>query len=227
MKRFAPLLSLFAVLAMLPGAARAQSPLGAIPGLATGNDATARCTSSFDGDAPSITCTGIGEGLGKQLAEVLSRVVNDRLDPRLVMLKLAEIEALPPEGVSRALSDDQRQTIVNLLAGKQSHQIAITAHPQVADSADYARSLATPLLMVGWQVEGNQVRRIAPKNLEEIYGVAVVVRDPNAPPEKAVRLKGALTAAKIPTPLIADAALAPEATLLWIGKRPSFGEVKQ
>jgi hypothetical protein len=59
-----------------------------------------------------------------------------------------------------------------------------------------------------------------------VYGVALVVRDPNAPPEKAARLKAALTAAKIPTPLIADPTSAPDATLLWIGKRASFGEVK-
>jgi hypothetical protein len=52
------------------------------------------------------------------------------------------------------------------------------------------------------------------------------VRNPSAPPEKAVSLKGAWSAAKIPTPLVADPALPPEATLLWIGKRPSFGEAK-
>lgn len=225
MKRFALALPLLAAVALLPGPGSAQSPPGAIPGLAQ-HDETQRCTSSFDGDAPSIACSGVSEGLGRQLAEVLSRIVADRLDPRLVMLKLSEIESVPADGVARGLSDDQRHIIVSSLIGKESQQIAIIAHPQVADSADYARSLATPLLMVGWQVEGNQVRRIAPKNLEDVYGVALVVRDPNTPPEKAVRLKGALTAAKIPTPLVADPTFAGDATLLWIGKRPNFGEVK-
>jgi hypothetical protein len=93
----------------------------------------------------------------------------------------------------------------------------------VADSADYARSLAQPLLMVGWRVEGNQVRRAAPKNLEPVYGVALVVQNAEALPDKAVTLKRALSAAKIPAPLLVDPALAPEATQLWIGKRPSFG----
>lgn len=207
MKHLATALVLTAAVAALPAAGRADE---------------ARCASAWDGESASIGCAAVNEAMGNQLADLLSRILNDRLDPQMVMVKLGEIEPLPPEGVARAVADDQRQAIVNSLAGKQTQQIAIIAHPQVFDSAEYAGSLATPLLMAGWQVEGNQVRRAAPKQLDGVYGVALVVRDPNAPPEKTAVLRRALSAAKIPTPLVTDPALAPDATVLWIGKRPSF-----
>jgi hypothetical protein len=226
MNRIVAGLAVLAALVLLPVTARAQTSLGTVMAPPRPDDAP-RCISAPDEANVSIGCTAVSEALGNQLAELMNRILVNRLDPRLVMLKLAEIEALPPEGVARGLSDEQRQMIVNRLAGKASQQIAITAHPQVADSADYARSLAAPLMMIGWQIEGNQVRRIAPKHLEDVYGIALVVQNPSAPPQKAVSLKGALSAANIPTPLVADPALPPEATLLWIGKRPSFGEVKQ
>ena len=76
--------------------------------------------------------------------------------------------------------------------------------------------------MVGWKIEGNEIRRVAVKSLEPVRGVAVVVRDKNAAPEKAVQLKAALAAAKITAPLVSDPGLAPDATLLWIGRRPEF-----
>lgn len=211
-RTFTPLF-LAACLALLPAAGRA--------------DDAPRCTSSWDSDNVSIGCSAVGEGMGNQFAELLSRMLNERIDPRMVMVKLGEIEPLPPEGVARSLSTDQQQAMLNSLAGKPSQQIAIIAHPQVFDSADYARTLAQPLLMVGWQVEGNQVRRAAPRNLEQVDGVALVVRDREAPPEKAMILRRALSAARIPTPLLVDPALPPEATLLWVGKRPTFGTPKQ
>jgi hypothetical protein len=186
-------------------------------------DEAPRCTSSADGDNVSIACSNVSEAMGARIAETLGRMLNSRIDPHMVLAALADIEPLPPDGVARALNNNQEQSILNILAGKPTQQIAIIAHPQVADSADYARSLAQPLLMVGWQVEGNQVRRAAPKNLEQVYGVALVVQNAEVLPDKAVSLKRALSAAIIPTPIMVDPALAPEATQLWIGKRPSFG----
>jgi hypothetical protein len=76
--------------------------------------------------------------------------------------------------------------------------------------------------MAGWQIEGHQIRRAAPKTLDPVSGLAVVVRDRDAPPQKAVRLRAALTAAHVNAPLVSDPSLAAEATVLWIGKRPTF-----
>jgi hypothetical protein len=55
-----------------------------------------------------------------------------------------------------------------------------------------------------------------------VQGVAIVVRDTNAPPKKALRLKAALTAAKVAAPFVSDPRFDAEATMLWIGKRPVF-----
>ena len=118
------------------------------------------------------------------------------------------------------MNDKQRQTLVEQLIGKQAERIAIVAHPTVTDSAEYAKSIATPLLMVGWQIDGNQIRRAAPKPLDGVSGIALFVQNPNAPPEKAVRLKAALSAARIMVPLVQDPSMPPDATTLWIGRRP-------
>lgn len=212
MNRSFSALALSAALLLLPVSGRAQQP--------------PRCTSSTDGDNVSIACSAVNEEVGNQIAEMLSRMLNSRIPPNMVLAALAEIEPLPPEGVARAITPDQQQSILNQLAGKPTQQVSIVAHPLVPDSADYARSLAQPLLMVGWQVEGNQVRRAAPKPLEGVYGVALVVQNAEAPPDKAITLRKALQAGRIPTPLLADPSLAPEMTQLYIGKRQSLGAAK-
>ena len=205
-------ITLVAVLSLVPAAGHAQQP--------------PRCSSSSDGDTASISCSGVNEEVGNQIAEMLGRMLNSRIPPNMVLAALGEIEPLPPEGVARSINPDQQQSILNQLAGKPTHQISIVAHPLVADSAEYARSLAQPLLMVGWQVEGNQVRRAAPKPLEQVFGVALVVQNADAPPEKAVSLRKALQAGRIPTPLLVDPTLAPEATQLYIGKRQTLGPAR-
>ena len=173
------------------------------------------------GDA-TINCTGVSETVARQLADVLTRVLQNRLDPQAVMAKLNEIAAVPEQGVARALSDDQRQRIINSLLHKPTGQIAINAHPLVEDSAEYAQSLATTLATVGWQIENNQIRRRAPKELDTVAGVALVVRDRNAPPPKARQLKEAFDAANLGASLVSDAAMPGESMLLWIGRRPEF-----
>ncbi len=76
--------------------------------------------------------------------------------------------------------------------------------------------------MVGWQIEGNEIRRVAVKSLEPVHGVALVVRDRAAAPEKALQLKAALAAAHVTAALVSDPGMAPDAALLWIGRRPEF-----
>ena len=178
----------------------------------------------FGGDpnAVTIACTGVSEAFANQLAGLMTRILHDRLDPQLVNAKLDEVEPVPEDGVARTLDEGQRHAIVQSLAGKDGEQITITAHPVVEDSAAYAKELATPLLMVGWQIDGNQIRRAVSKTLEPVQGVAVVVRDKGAPPQKAQRLKAALSAARVNAPFVSDPSLAAEATVLWIGKRPVF-----
>ena len=175
-----------------------------------------------DQNSVTIACSGISEAFANQLAGLMTRILHDRLDPQLVNAKLDEVEPVPEDGVARSLDEGQRHAIVQSLAGKDGEQIMITAHPAVEDSAAYAKELATPLLMVGWQIEGHQIRRAVSKTLEPVQGVAVVVRDKSTPPQKAQRLKAALGAGRVHAPFVSDPSLAPEATVLWIGKRPAL-----
>ncbi len=143
----------------------------------------------------AISCSGLSEAFGRQFAEILTRILKNRLDPQMVIAKLDEVDRVPEEGA---------------------------AHPVVADSAEFATAIAAPLLQVGWQIEGQQIRRAAPKSLEPVPGLAIVVRDKGAAPPQALLLKAALSAAHITAPLVADPSTAPEATLLWVGRRPAF-----
>src|SRR5712692_1825383 len=182
-------------------------------------DAAAGCTVT---DVNMVTPDQGTEAFGRQFADILTRILKNRLDPQMVIVKLDEVDRVPEEGVARTVDDNQRQVIIQSLFGKPAGQIAITAHPVVADSAEFATSIATPLLQVGWQIEGQQIRRAAPKSLEPVPGLAIVVRDKGAAPPQALQLKAALNAAHITAPLVADPSLAPDATLLWVGRRPAF-----
>jgi hypothetical protein len=175
-----------------------------------------------DQGAVTIDCSGLSETFGKQFAYILTRILKDRLDPQMVLAKLNEVDRVPLEGVARTIDDDQRQVIIQSLFGKPAGQIAITAHPSVADSAEFATAIATSLLPVGWQIDGQQIRRAAPKSLEPVPGLAIVVRDKGAAPQQALQLQAALSAARIAAAMVADPALPPDATLLWIGRRPTF-----
>ncbi len=177
---------------------------------------------SADPGAVTIGCAGLTEALGKQLAEVLTRILQNRLDPQMVIAKLDEVDRVAAEGVARTVDENQRYLIIQNLLGKPAAQIAITAHPAVEDGAEFAQALATPLLMVGWQIEGNEIRRVALKSLEPVHGLALVVHDRGAAPPKALQLKAALAAAHITAPLVSDRALMPDAALLWVGRRPEF-----
>jgi hypothetical protein len=152
----------------------------------------------------------------------MTRILQSRLDLQAVMAKLDDVESIPDEGVARTVSDAQRHAILQALSGKQGEQIAITVHPLVDDSAEFGKAIATPLIMVGWQIEGNQIRRAAPKALDPITGVAIVVRSRDAAPAKAQQLKTALTAARIGAQLVSDPALPADAAMLWIGRRQVF-----
>ncbi len=181
---------------------------------------------SPDQGTVSIDCTGLSEASGRQLADILTRILKNRLDPQMVLVKLDEVDRVPEAGVARTVDDNQRQLIIQSLFGKPPGQIAITAHPIVDDSAEFAKAIATPLLQVGWGIEGQQIRRAAPTSLEPVPGLAVVVRDKAAAPQQALHLRAALNAAHMTAPLVADPSLAPDATLLWIGRRAGFGSTE-
>jgi len=168
----------------------------------------------------TILCDGVSEAGGMQLSDILNRILLHRLDPQSVLVKLEEIVSIPEDGVARTLDDKQRHTIVEHLGDNNELQCLLAAQMPDVHSAHYAKSIATPLLMVGWQIEGNQIRRTAPKSLDGVSGIALVVRNPSSPPEKALRLKAALSAARTMVPLVQDSSMAPDATTLWIGKRP-------
>jgi hypothetical protein len=217
MTRFSRALGLFlvAATAMATTASRAEDvpPAGCTLGSAS------FLSQPDQGDA-TINCTGLSEAVGRQLAEIMTRILQNRLDPQSVLAKLEEVDQIPQEGVARTVDENQRQLIIQNLIGKPVEQIAITAHQMVEDSAEYAKAIATPLMMVGWQIEGHQIRRAAPKSLDPVLGLALVVRDRGAPPQKALQLRAALAAAHIGAPLVSDPALAADATLLWVGRRP-------
>jgi hypothetical protein len=168
----------------------------------------------------TIGCSGPSVAVGKQLAEVLTRILQSRLDPKMVLVKLDELSQVPREGVARTLDADQRRLIIQSLNGKPAQQVAITAHPAVADSAAFAEALAAPLLMVGWHIEGNEIRRVTLKSLHQMRGVAVVVHDRAAAPPKALELQAALAAGHVIAPLVSDPDLPLDAALLWVGQRP-------
>ena len=170
-----------------------------------------------------IGCAGgLTDPFGEQLVNVLNKMLQSRLDPQAVLAKLEEVEAVPEQGVARTVSDNQRHALVQALSGKQAEQIAIVAHPLVEDSAEFGKGIAAPLIMVGWQIEGNQIRRAAPKAIENIAGVAIIVRSRDAAPPKAMQLKAALAAGHIGAQLVSDPGLTAEAAMLWIGRRPVF-----
>lgn len=202
-------------------------------GLARAQDATpAACTvastnivSGDQGDV-TITCTRLTEDVGQQFASILTRILQDRLDTQMVLAKLDEVDQIPEQGVARNVTEAQRQLILKNLTGKPTGLVAITAHPEAGDGPELAKGIATALLQAGWQIEGQQIRRIALPSLDPIPGLAVVVHDKGAPPQQAVRLKAALNAAHITAKLLADPTLAADATLLWIGRRPSLASVE-
>jgi hypothetical protein len=222
MQRFA--VSLCLVLAMSASGARADEAPPQ-PGCAVGSTnilpMQQQDQSNARGDV-TINCSLLTEAFGNQLTDILNRILHDRLDPQMVLVKLDEVDRVPEEGVARAIDESQRHLIIESLNGKRPAEIAITAHPVVDDSAEFAKQIATPLLMVGWRIEGNEIRRVAIKSLEPVTGVALVVRDKAAAPQKALELKAALNAAHVSARLVSDAVMAPDATLLWIGRRPVF-----
>ena len=168
----------------------------------------------------TIACSGMPEALAGPMTAVLTRILQERLDPQQVNAKLNEVAALPVEGAARTVTEDQRQAIMRSLQGKPAAEVAMIAHPLVEDTAELAQALATPLVMVGWQLQGNQIRRAAPRNLDPVPGIAIVVRDPAKLPPKAEQLKTALIAGKLGPTVISDPAMAPDAVLLWVGRRP-------
>jgi len=170
-----------------------------------------------------IGCTGgVTEAFGDQLVLVLNKILQNRMDPQAVLAKLDDVDSVPDEGAARIVSDGQRHAIIQALQGKDSGQVAVVAHPLVEDSAEYAKGIATPLTMVGWQIEGNQIRRAAPKALENLAGVAIIVRNIASAPPKALQLKKALAAGSIGAQLVADASVPEGGAMIWIGRRPVF-----
>lgn len=213
MKRL--VLATFFTLLVLSPVARADDPLGCAL-------TSAPLMAQPDGSI-LIGCTGgVTEPFGDQLALVLTKILQNRMDPQAVLAKLDDIDSVPDEGVARTVNDAQRHAIIEALHGKENGQVAIVAHPLVEDSAEFAKGIATPLTMVGWQIEGNQIRRAAPKALENITGVAIIVRNIAAAPPKALHLKKALAAGSIGAQLVADASVPEGGAMIWIGRRPVF-----
>jgi hypothetical protein len=208
---------LFGALLLLPAVALADAPAQKGCGIASG-----AFIAQTDGQV-SITCVGVTPEFGAQLAGVLTEMLQRRLDPELVVAKLAEIEGLPPDDAPRSLTPDQGQVLVQSLVAGKPAAIAINADPNGAEPGGYALAIATRLGMAGWRIESDQIKRAVPPGLEDVRGLVLVVRDEKAPPDKATRLKQAMAAAKIFVPIIAKPDLGAEAALLWVGKRPTLG----
>jgi hypothetical protein len=216
MKSFLP--ALFVALLLTPAAALADDAT-APQGQGCGLVANA-LVSQGEGHV-MIDCVGVTEEYGKQLAGILTYVLQHRLDPGIVIAKLDEIEGVPPGDEPRNLTTDQGQTLVqSLMAAGKPAVVWINADPDSPEPGNYALAIATRLGMAGWAIEGSQIRRTVPAGLEDIHGLVLVVHDEKTPPEKATELKKALAAAKIFVPVISKPDLAADAALLWVGKRP-------
>jgi len=170
-----------------------------------------------------ISCVGVTEQFGSQLAGILTYVLQRRLDPEIVIAKLDEVDGVPDENVARSLTTDQGQKIVeSLVANGKPATVAITADPNEPDAGNYALAIATRLGMAGWQIAGSQINRTVPAGLDEIHGVVLVVHDEKKPPEMADELKKAMAAAKIFVPIISRDNIAPDTAMLWVGKRATL-----
>jgi hypothetical protein len=174
-----------------------------------------------------INCVGVTEEFGSQLAGILTYVLQNRLDPELVIAKLNEMEGAPIDNAARTLTLDQSQVLVQSLVGKPSGQVTIVANPAAKDGGDYALAIATKLQMAGWVIAGGQIRRVVPPALADIHGLVLVVHDEKSPPDTALRLKQSMGSAKIFLPIVSDPTLAPDAAMIWVGKQPEFGTATQ
>ena len=216
MKSFLP--TLLGALLLMPAVALAEDA-AAQQGQGCGLVANA-LVSQGEGHA-MIDCAGVTEEYGKQLAGILTYVLQRRLDPEIVIAKLDEIEGVPAGDAPRGLTADQGQILVqSLMAAGKPAVVSISADPDSPEPGNYALAIATRLGMAGWSIDGSQIRRTVPAGLEDLHGLVLVVHDEKAPPEKAAALKKAMAAAKIFVPVVSKPDLAPEAALLWVGKRP-------
>lgn len=178
-----------------------------------------------DGGTVTINCVGVTPQFGTQLAGVLTYVLQRRLDPEIVIAKLDEINGAPADNTPRNLSTDQGQELVqSLVASGKPATIAVTADPDEPDAANYALAIATRLGMAGWQIAGSQISRTVPPGLDDIRGLVLVVHDEKKPPAMAAALKKAMAAAKVFLPIISRDDVAPDAAMLWVGKRPTLND---
>jgi hypothetical protein len=174
-----------------------------------------------------INCVGVTQEFAGQLAGILTYVLQRRLDPELVIAKLDEIDGVPAGDAPRNLTAGQGQALVQSLVGGKPASIKIVADPDGPEAGDYALAIATRLGMAGWVIEGSQIPRTVPPGLAEIHGIVLVVHDEKAPPEKAAQLKKAMAAAKIFLPMISRPDMAPDAAMLWVGRRPTLNAATQ
>jgi hypothetical protein len=169
----------------------------------------------------TISCAGVTQEFGGQLAGILTYVLQRRLDPEIVIAKLDEINGVPADNTPRNLTVDQGQAIVqSLMASGKPATVAVIADPGAPDSANYALAIATRLGMAGWSIAGSQIERNVPPGLDDIRGLVLVVRDEKKPPPMADALKKAMATAKICLPVISRPEIEPNAAMLWVGKRP-------
>lgn len=217
MRSIIPALAL--ILVPVAAARAADAPVRQIDG---GCAVSSSMLSAADQGGVTIACNGVGDVYGGQFADILNEILARRLDPQQVMTKLAELAPAPSAETARNLDAAHRQLLIEALVGKQPAEIAIGADPKSSDAGDYGKAIATGLMMVGWQVQGNQISRKELPALNGIHGVALVVRDDANLPAKAVALRDALKAAHIEVALRSDPTLGVDAALLWIGRRPTF-----
>ena len=94
MKRLVVVL-LFGLLA-LPVASRADEPVGCAL-------TSAPLMAQPEGSVLIACMGGITEAFGGQLADVMTRILQSRLDLQAVMAKLDDVESIPDEGVARTV----------------------------------------------------------------------------------------------------------------------------
>src|SRR5580692_5565500 len=86
-----------------------------------------------------LDCVGVDAEYAKQLAGILTYVLQRRLDPEIVIAKLDEIEGAPANDGPRNLSADQGQALVqSLMAAGKPAIISVSADSDGSEAGDYA-----------------------------------------------------------------------------------------
>lgn len=135
----------------------------------------------------------------------------------------AEADVLRREQAPRALTPEQQRKLSSYLSKCPSGAFEINASINENDARPYAEQIASIFRNTGWQVKINNSMFTGP----DVSGLWLTIQDPKRPPQTAVDLYNALTAAGVSSRVQYDPTFtAPVPVTLSIGFKPkaAFGK---